>query len=64
VAYPEHTQNDVARKDKGHGRILSTKPQTIGVKLLNTTTLPNGDQQMTFDLPSGSPRLFWQIVVF
>lgn len=39
-------------------------PETIGVKLLSTTTLPNGDQQMTFDLPSGSPRLFWQIVVF
>lgn len=37
--------------------------ETAGVRLLSTTTLGNGDQEMTFDLPSGSPRLFWQIVV-
>jgi hypothetical protein len=42
----------------------STKPLTIEVQRLSSTTLPNGDQQMIFDLPSGSPRLFWQIVVF
>ena len=36
---------------------------SVGGKLLSTTTLPNGDREMTFDLPSGSPKLFWQIVV-
>lgn len=39
-------------------------PATTGVKLLRTTTHENGDQEMVFDLPSGSQRLFWQIVVF
>ena len=37
--------------------------ETVEVKLLGTTTLPNGDRQLTFDLPSGPPKLFWQIVV-
>jgi hypothetical protein len=34
------------------------------VKLLRTTPLPNGDQEMVFDIPSGAEQLFWQIVVF
>lgn len=39
-------------------------PETTAVKLIGTTTLENGDQEMTFDFSPGSPRLFWQIVVF
>jgi hypothetical protein len=39
-------------------------PETADVKLLRTTILENGDQEMVFDIPSGSERLFWQIVVF
>jgi hypothetical protein len=39
-------------------------PATEDVKLLRTTTLDNGDQEMVFDIPSGSERLFWQIGVF
>lgn len=37
---------------------------TTEVKLLRTTTLPNGDQELVFDIPSGSGRLFWQVAVF
>ena len=39
-------------------------PETSGVRLLRATTLGNGDQEMVFAIPSGSERLFWQIVVF
>jgi hypothetical protein len=39
-------------------------PATANARLLRTTTLENGDQEMVFDLPSGSGQLFWQIVVF
>jgi hypothetical protein len=39
-------------------------PATEEVKLRRATTLENGDQEMLFDIPSGSERLFWQIVVF
>jgi hypothetical protein len=38
--------------------------ETAEVKLLGITTLENGDQEMVFDIPSGSERLFWQIEVF
>jgi hypothetical protein len=37
---------------------------TADVKLLRTTTLGNGDQEMVFDIPPGPERLFWQIAVF
>jgi hypothetical protein len=37
---------------------------TDGVKLLRTTTLPGGDQEMVFGIPATAGRLFWQIVVF
>jgi hypothetical protein len=39
-------------------------PATAEVKLLRTTTLEDGDQELVFDIPSGSEQLFWQIVVF
>jgi hypothetical protein len=39
-------------------------PETTEVKLLGTTTLENGDQEMVFDIPAGPERLFWQIEVF
>lgn len=37
--------------------------ETLGVKLRSTTPLPNGDQEMVFEIPSGAERLFWQVVV-
>lgn len=39
-------------------------PATADVKLLRTTTLESGDQEMVFDVSSGAEQLFWQIVVF
>jgi hypothetical protein len=38
--------------------------ETAEVRLLRTTTLGNGDQEMEFDIQAGGERLFWQIAVF
>ena len=39
-------------------------PTTSPVRLLTTTTLGNGDQELVFEIPSGAERTFWQVVVF
>ncbi len=36
---------------------------TPEVRLLRRTTLGNGDQELVFDIPSTSGKIFWQIVV-
>lgn len=42
----------------------TASPSTGDVQLLSTTTLGNGDQEMSFNIPSGAEQLFWRIVVF